>query len=621
MQEHQLIELTGIFILGVSAQWVAWWLRLPSILLLLLLGLLAGPVFGWLDPDHLLGDLLFPVVSLSVGVILFEGGLSLRLSDLSNIGSVVQRLVTLGAVVTLAGASAAAYLILGLNLELSLLLGAVLVVTGPTVVGPLLKHVRPSGHVGPTLRWEGILIDPIGAIVGVLIFDAVLSRELANSFQPFLTDLLLTFGAGLGIGLLAAALLTLALQRYLIPDHLHNPVTLLFLIAAFAVSNTIADEAGLLAVTVMGVAVGNQSYVPVRHITELQESLGAMLIGILFVLLASRLSLEELKGVLNLETLAFLVVLILVVRPLAVLVSTVRSGLDVRERVFVAGVAPRGIVAAAVASLFALRLTEAGVQEASVLAPLTFAVIIGTVTVYGLSAVPLARALGLSQSNPQGLLMVGAHRFALAAAEALTRRGHRVVIVDSNLNRLLEARLMGLETYHGNILARETADALDVGGIGRLLAMTGNDELNSLAVLNLRHIFGRANCYQLEADAVDGEQPANAIDLQGRRLFASHVTLGRLVRMIDAGATVRATLLSDRFTFDDLQELAGNRALPLFLEYADGSLHVVSSDVSVMPRPGQTLISLVPGDTPPRGPTRETLKSATPRGRNQSDEE
>ena len=387
-----LIALSAIIVLGVGAQWLAWRLRLPAILLLLSVGALAGPITGFLNPQDVLGDLLFPLISLSVGLILFEGGLTLRFREVRATWRSLVGLLTVGVAVTWLGATLAARVLLGLPFSTSLLLGSILVVTGPTVIGPLLRDIRPSGRVGAVAKWEGIVIDPIGAVLAVLVFeaiDAIAAASYTHATRHALQGLALTAGSGVLIGGAAAGLLVVSLRRFWIPDYLQNPVALLLVAASLTTANLLHHEAGLVAVTVMGLILANQHRVAVQRIAEFKENLTVLLISVLFVVLAARVEPVELTQ-LGWRGVAFAVVLIVVVRPLAVWLSTIRSNLKIRERIFLAFFAPRGIVAAAVASIFALRLGDDG----AVIAPATLLVIFITVAFYGLSAGWLARQPG-----------------------------------------------------------------------------------------------------------------------------------------------------------------------------------------------------------------------------------
>ena len=406
MLDNPLIGLTAIIVLGVGAQWLAWRLKLPAIIALLVVGVLAGPVSGFLRPDELFGEVLFPIISLAVALILFEGGLSLRLRDLKEIGAVMRNLMTLGVLFTWLLSALAAHYLADLQWGLSALLGALLVVTGPTVIIPLLKHVRPRGAAGLIAKWEGIVNDPIGAILAVLVFEALLVGGEGGILAHGLRGLLAAAVAGLLCGLAGALVVYMVLKHRWAPDYLQNPVALMAVLAAFAASNTMSHESGLLAVTVMGIALANQKRVAVQHIVEFKENLRVLLISSLFILLASRLQVGDLVQ-LDLGSLLFVGALIVFVRPISVWLSTIGMGLTWRERTFLAWMAPRGIVAAAVSAVFAIDLVAAGYADAARLAPLTFLVIVATVAVYGLTAAPLARALGLAESAPQGVVVLG----------------------------------------------------------------------------------------------------------------------------------------------------------------------------------------------------------------------
>ncbi len=406
---------------GMLAQWIAWRIQVPSIIALLVAGLLLGPVTGIVEPDELLGGTLFPLVSLAVALILFEGGLDLPPRELRNTGTVVRRLITVGATITFLVSWYAAREVFGISNQAAIVLGAVLVVTGPTVVGPLLRFVRPAGSTGPILRAEGVLIDPIGATAALIAFEIVLKDAPDEAFATVLGVVLLTIVAGAGIGLASAVVLDIALRRFLIPDQLTVPVTFAFVVAAFVATNEIQEEAGLLTVTVMGMYLARRESSTIRQVLEFNESLRTLLISFLFILLAARIETDALRDV-ALPSLAFLAVLVILARPLSVLVSTARTSLNWRERVFLMTMAPRGIVAAAVSAIFAIRLEEEGVPDAAKIVPIVFLVIIGTIVVYGFLAGPAARALGLAEAQADGVLIAGSHA-SRPRARRRTRQG------------------------------------------------------------------------------------------------------------------------------------------------------------------------------------------------------
>ncbi|MBN1866052.1 sodium:proton antiporter [Candidatus Sumerlaeota bacterium] len=603
--EWILVFLTAIFVLGIGAQWLAWRLRVPSILLLLAFGLLAGPGLGWIDPDALFGNTLFPIVSLSVAVILFEGGLSLRLHELHETLAVIRNLVTVGALVTWVLASLGAWLILGFDPQVAVVLGAILVVTGPTVIGPLLRHIHPVRRAGVISKWEGIIIDPVGASLAVLVFEAtqaIGSHGLGEASVQVGRSILLTVATGGVIGAAVAGLAVLLLRRYWMPDFLQSPMLLMFVAAAFTASNLIHEDSGLLTVTLMGIVLANQKAVPIRHIVEFKENLRVLLISTLFILLASRLKRSDLAQ-LGWHSAVFVAFLMLIVRPASVLLSTIRSGLNWREKAFLSWLAPRGIVAAAVASVFALRFGEEGtrlVQE-------TFLVIAATVAIYGLTTPWLARRLGLATPNPQGILIVGANSVGLAIGAKIREADYRVVFLDTNRRAVREARMAGFEAHCENILAEGVFETIDLGGVGRILLLTPNDEVNALAALHVMEVFGRASVFQIppQSEGVKTKPEAVSGKRRGRPLFAPHSSYLYFWNRLREGAQVKKTPLSDEFGYAEFRAKYGDAALPLFIIDKDKNLSICTADREAAPQAGESLIALV-DDPDPDSPTRDS---------------
>lgn len=584
-----LTSLAGILVLGVGSQWIAGRLKVPSILVLLFAGIVAGPVSGFINPDQLLGDLVLPIVSLSVAVILFEGAMTLRVSELKEIGRPLFMLLTLGVAVTGVVCAAGAYFILDFDLTKAILLGSILTVTGPTVVGPLLQHIRPIGKVGPLARWEGIVVDPIGAILAVLAFagaQAMRFSKLEDAAMNGAFNFFETLAVGSILGVLAALLLRIMLRRHWISDHLQNPFVLMLVVLTFTASNLLHHESGLVAVTVMGLILANQHKVAVGHILRFKENLSVLLISSLFIVLTARLDLQQFANF-GWRGPAFLALVILVARPLSVMLSTIGCGLPMNERLFLSWLAPRGIVAAAVASVFALELGHANEFVAA-----AFLVIVGTVVVYGLSAGWVARTLGLSISNPQGVLIASAHPGARAIAEALTKLDVPVQLVDTDANNIKAARMEGLPTFFANILSEDIHD-LNLGGLGRLLALTSNDEVNVLAAAQGAELFGRKESYRLTINSTGKSRrdPSSEM-LEGRILFGPNATYQELDRRFSEGDVIKATTLSEEFSLDDFLSKYPT-ALMMFVLDAAGNLSVVTEDASLSPAAGQTVVALV----------------------------
>ncbi|MFT6829997.1 MAG: NhaP-type Na+/H+ or K+/H+ antiporter [Planctomycetota bacterium] len=589
-----LVALALIGAAGIGAQWSAWKLKLPSILLLLLAGIFVGPVLGWLQPRELFGEVLNPLVSLAVAVILYEGGLSLRLHELGAHGKPIIRLLTVGVVTTWILATTAALLIAKLPWETAMVLGAILTVTGPTVIGPLLRQIRPRGPVEPIAKWEGIVVDVVGATLAVLVLH-VATEGIAedggavHSATGAIIGLCKTAVVGTVFGVVGTYALAIPLRKHLIPDELENAVSLAIVLGIFVISDTLAHESGLLAVTLMGFLLANRKDVSVHHIIEFKENLRVLLISTLFIVLAATVDLEAIIAT-GWNGLLFTVALIVFVRPAAVLLSTLGTSLSTADRIFLSCMAPRGIVAAAVSSLFALRMQEANVPGAELMAPLAFLVILVTVAVYGLGAGPLARKLKLSDPDAQGTLIAGAGLFALEFGRALTKLDIDVVHVDTNRASIAEARLGGLPAFYGSILSSELEDSLPLGGTGRFVGLTPNDEVNALAAAHFAAIYERANVYQSASGARTDDDARK--DLRGRVLFDKEWPLSRLDTAIRAGAVVKSTRLSEEFGLEEFRARYGEEALLLGL-FEDGKLELFTAGQTPKTMPEAMLLSLV----------------------------
>ena len=592
MHNDLLVNIALVLGLGMFAQWVAWRLKQPSIIFLLIFGLIVGPVSAifnegtaFLDVEHFLGELLFPVVSASVGVILFEGGLSLRFRDLEGAGGVVSRLVSVGVGVTWVISGVAAHYLLGLGWEMSLLLGATLVVTGPTVIIPLLKQIRPQGRVGSILRWEGIVIDPVGAILAVLVFEEIIAGP---QWFALAWALFVTIAVGLGIGWIAAQAMVEIYRRYWVPDSLQNPVTLGFVLAAFAFSNSIQPESGLLTVTVMGIAMANQRRFDINHIVEFKETLQVLLLSALFILLSARMRPEDLLQV-GLPTFWFVVIIIFIERPFAAWLSTIGSDLNWRERIFIGWMAPRGIVAASVASIFAIELADRGVEGANVLLPVTFAVIIGTVAFYSVTSGIVAIRLGLSEKNPQGLLVVGGSAWIRDMAQQVKDAGYRVILSDTNQNHVDLAQKADIEIYHGNILSEVAQDEINFGGIGRLLALTPNSEVNALSNEHYQNTFGIEKVFELQRREIE-EREGISTHLGGRTLFPTKTTYDTIYNLYQQGAQIMTIRVEDA---QAVQNAIPNAILPLFVMPNKDTLLVWTEVDAPTLRHGSELIAFI----------------------------
>ena len=611
--------LTLVLAIGVAAQWIAWRLKLPSILLLLAFGFALGQITGVRIDDFLAeGDghssPLLSVVGLFVAIILFEGGLTLKFRELREAGTPILRLCTLAVAVSFALTTWFMAHVLGYDFWLSALTGAILTVTGPTVIAPLLRHVNPPRKMTSMIKWEGIVVDPIGAILAVLVFRAALS---INAEAAWL-EIAIAIGKVIIIvvvgGFVLAKIVEFLLRKHLIPDYL-QPVFLLAVVAvAFTLSNQFEKEAGLLTVTVLGIFLANQRSVSVKHILEFKENLRTLIISSLFIVLSGRIGPEELQHSL-LGGLALLAFIIVIGRPLSIFLALFGTNqTNYRERTFLAFLAPRGIVAAAVASIFALEFEAAArgdyfgenasriAAQAADVSTLIFLIIIGTVTIYGLAAVPLARALGLTSKNPTGVLFAGADPWARLAAATLKKDDHRVMLLDTNYANISEARLLGLEAHRANILSEFAEEELDFNGLGSLVAGTPNDEVNSIATQRFIHQFGRAGVWQLApVDRHDSEKNTASHELRSQICFTGGPNHAVLSEIVEQGASVKKSLITEVYTYQDFLLTYENQSTHiLFLNDRNG-LRPAPEKIKQI-NPGTTIYFLAPAESEPDEP-------------------
>ena len=598
MIEHTVITFALIFLVGSGCQWLAWRVKLPAIVFLLFTGILAGPVLGLLNPDRLLGDLLFPFVSLSVAVILFEGSLTLRYKEILGKQRVVRNMVTFGLLVTWLITAVATRYALHLSWQISLLFGAVTAVTGPTVIVPMLRTVRPTAAISNILRWEGIVIDPIGASLAVLVYEFIISGSNSQAIGHTLLSLCQLVGVGICIGASGGYLFGLLLRNHWIPEFLHSIMSLALVFITFAASNMLQAESGLLTVTIMGVWLANMRDVDVDEILNFKESLSILLISLLFILLAARI---DFTAFIHLGWKALFVFLAIqfLARPLNVAVSALGSELSWPERHLLAWIAPRGIVAAAVAALFAIQLENAGFPEAHLLVPLTFLVIIGTVLLQSATARPIASWLGVAEPESKGFLIISANPVAREVARSLVDQGFRVLLADTSWTNITAAKMEGLDTYYGNPISEHADRHLDLVGIGRMLALSAHENLNVSSLMHYRLELGANTVFAIQSKvATNGvDNRTTAAIRRGKTLFGWDVTYAKLAGMLSRGAEIRATRLTDTYGYQDYLNTHQGEAILLFAMDSKKRLHVAVDEKPLSPRSGWLLISLIPGRT------------------------
>lgn len=584
-----MVELAGIIILGIIAQWFAWRLKLPAILPLILIGLLVGPIASmYTDDGHKLiepiwngekglfpGDALYYFVSLAISIILFEGGLTLKRSEIRNVGPVITKLITLGSVVTFFGAGIAAHYIFGLSWQISFLFSALIIVTGPTVITPILRNIPLKKDVSTVLKWEGILIDPIGALAAVLVFEFISVGE----GKAYTITALIEFGKillfGFTFGFAFAHALTFLIKKNFIPHYLLNVASLSVVLLVFVMSDAFAHESGLLSVVVMGMVMGNTELPNIKELLYFKESLSILLISILFILLAANINMSDLELIFNWKTAALFAVIVFVIRPLGVFLSSMNSNLKLNEKLFIGWVGPRGIVAAGIASLFGSKLLKQGEIGAEYITPLVFMIVLGTVLLNATTARVFAKVVGVFLTKSEGILIIGASKFSRLMGDYLQKNNRNVVLVDSNQNNVKKAKKLGLEAFSANIYSDSLEDNIELSDIGYLMSLTGNADINNYAINKFRKQFGEHGSFRL----VSSDEMNDPENNPKEGLFSHNDGFMKLMEATRKYPAIQEITLNDLKHYQELIEITNSdeNIVPLFLKDNQGDLKIISS--------------------------------------------
>ncbi len=585
-----MIELAGIIILGILAQWVAWKFKIPAILPLILIGLLVGPIAAeflsedgskWIEPiwngtkGLFPGDGLFYFVSLAISIILFEGGLTLKREEIKHVGPVITKLITIGSAITFFGAGILAHLIFGLSWEMSFLFSALIIVTGPTVITPILRNIPLKKDISAILKWEGILIDPIGALVAVLVFEFI-SVEGDSGFTK---TALIEFGKiilfGTTFGFTFAHALAFAINRKFVPHYLLNVVSLSAVLLVFVQSEIFAHESGLLAVVVMGMVIGNGKLENIKELLYFKESLSVLLISILFILLSANINFDELMLLYNWKTGILFTVVVFVIRPIAVFVSTARSKLKLNEKLFISWVGPRGIVAAGIASLFGSKLLRQGVAGAEYITPLVFMIVLGTVLLNATTARIVSKMLGVFLIKSEGILIVGASQVSRLIGRYLEDNGRHVVLIDSNQTNIKLAQERKLEAINTDIYSETLDDNIELNDVGFLMALTGSSDINKFAIDKFSSKFGENGSFRL----ISFDEMNNPTNNPKVGLFSHTDDFTKLTELARKYPKILEKEIQDRAHYESLIEITNNDEdiIPLFVKDKKGNLEIISS--------------------------------------------
>ena len=578
-----MLELAGIIILGIVAQWVAWKLKIPAILPLLLIGLLVGPIAAeflsedggkWIEPiwngekGLFPGDGLYYFVSLAISIILFEGGLTLKRSEIKNVGPVITKLITLGAAITFFGAGVVAHYIFDLGWELSFLFSGLIIVTGPTVITPILRNIPLKKDISTVLKWEGILIDPIGALVAVLVFEFI----SVGGGGAFTKTALIEFGKillfGTTFGFTFAHALAFSINKKLIPHYLLNVVALSAVLLVFVLSEIFAHESGLLAVVVMGMVLGNGNLANLKELLYFKESLSVLLISILFILLSANINIEDLFLLYTWKTGVLFIAVVFIIRPIAVFASTRNSNLKLNEKLFISWVGPRGIVAAGIASLFGSKLIKQGVDGAEYITPLVFMIVLGTVLLNATTARFFAKMVGVFLKKSDAVLFVGASKPVRLIANFLKDKGKRVILIDSNKSFIQEALDSDIEAFKVDVYDDELANNIELNDVGYLIALTGSDQVNMHALNKFSENFGEQGAFKLASS----KEITEASDSDRESFFTPHDDYINLSEAYRENPIINKVNISNQKEYNSLLEVLSKeeKSIPLFVENKQG---------------------------------------------------
>ena len=538
--------------LGVGSQWLAWRLRMPSIVLMLLAGLIVGPVLGLLDPAAQFGDMLGPVIAIAVAIILFEGGMTLNFHSLRDAATGVKRLVVIGAPLGWLSSALALHYVAGLSWATSAVFGGIMIVTGPTVIAPLLRQAKLQKRPAALLQWEAIVNDPVGALAAVLAFETVIVLETASSAGAAVQDLIVGIGIATVLGIFGGWGIARAFRLAYVPEYMKVPVLFVVLLGIFALSDNVLHESGLLAVTIMGIWVANARLPSYTELRRFKEHATVLLVSGVFILLAANMSWEALRS-LDITALLFVLAVILIARPVSVMTALAFSDVPWRERLLVAFTGPRGVVLVAVAGLFGERLVEIGIADADRIAPLAFALVAATVVLHGFTLTPMARLLGLTASANPGVIILGGSRWSVALAEALKKMEVQVIIADPNHAHLRSAREAGIDTFFGDILSKAAEERLNLVAYEKLICATDNDAYNTLVATDLAPEFGRDNVFQVKRVRESSSRHTLPATLGGRAIGGDK-TYFEANALLTEDWEFRVTRLSEDFSLEQWRE-------------------------------------------------------------------
>ncbi|WLR42441.1 sodium:proton antiporter [Bacillus carboniphilus] len=594
MIDSLLFSIVLITVLGVLSQWVAWRYKLPAIVVMSISGLLVGPIFGFIQPMEDFGTLYSPLISIAVAIILFEGSLNLDLKEIKDLNKPVFRIVTFGAILAWLLGSFTAHAVAGLSWEVAFIIGGLFIVTGPTVILPMLRQAKLNLRPAKILKWEGIIVDPLGALLAVFTFEFIKFFTNDKGFS-ILGEFLFISLCAIGIGIFFGYGIGWLFKKGHVPEFLKSPFVFAVVLLSFALAEGLMHETGLLSVTAMGMVIANMKLNSIEDMRHFKENISVLLISTIFIMITASLTRETLFQVFQLEIILFVLLMLFVVRPLSIYLSTAGTDLTRNEKLLIGWIAPRGIVALTVSGYLSSLLISEGFEEASILNSLTFALVFTTVCVHGFSIRWAARKLDLAYKSQAGVLLVGGNPFTTALGQVLEDLSVPVLIIDSSWKRLSLARKVGIPSYRGEILAAETEYQVDMTPYDYLLSATEFDSYNALVCTTHVPHIGRNNLFQLSLE----RQETDGLDelghtVGGRNVFSEKATWGRLNAKVKSGYVMRKTSITEQYSFETYLRDQDDDTVYLFLLKETGDIEFFTTDHKLVGEPGDIVVALMP---------------------------
>ena len=589
-----LFEIMLIGLLGIGSQWLAWKFNWPAIVIMSVAGLLAGPILGIMNPEQSFGEIYSPIVSVAVAIILFEGSLSLNFKELRGLGKPIFRISTIGAFIAWILGSLTAHYMAGLSWAVAFVIGGLFIVTGPTVIMPLLRQSKLKTRPAKILKWEGIIVDPIGVLLAVFAFEIIAFFTIAERDGTTLFIFFLTAGFAVFLGWLFGRLIGWMFEAGHIPEFLKSPAVFIVVIFVFTLPDELVHGTGLLSVTAMGLTLSNIGISSLNDLRNFKENISVLLISTIFIMLAASLQLETILRIFSPNIIGYVLLMMFIVRPLSIFLSTINSGLTLQEKALVGWIAPRGIVALTVSSYFASILGDAGYEDADLITALTFGLVFFTVVAHGFTIRPLAKKLNLSLEGNPGVIIVGSNRFTVELAKSLVSTNTPVLVVDASWEDLKHARHGGVPFFHGDILSEQTEYNLDTIPYDYLIAATEQFSYNSLVCTTFMPEYGRTNVYKVDPDENEKNESSTVASVGGRSLFRKEISLNELNNMLEEGYVFRMTPLTNQFTYKQYLAEQSTNILLLYVLKKSKQIYFYTLDSKHTPQAGDMIASLTP---------------------------